>query len=320
MITSPAAGPPEIVTLGETLVSLSNPAVGLLRYARSLDISVGGAESNLAIGAIRLGRPSAWIGRVGDDEFGHLVRQRLIGEGLEVRVTVDPRRPTAVMVKSRRTADYGTVTYYRAGSAGSALCPDDVDEDLVNSARVLHVTGITPGLSSNARDAVHAAAEAARSHGVLVSVDFNYRRGLWGPEQAAEEFRWLAKNADICFATADEAVIAVGEADPETLARRIAELGPRHVLIKLGAEGAVSVLDGEAHRVTPPQVTLIDPVGAGDAFAAGYLTGLLEGADPAGRMSLAAQVGAYAVTVDGDWEGLPTRAELIRVATGTILR
>jgi 2-dehydro-3-deoxygluconokinase len=151
-------------------------------------------------------------------------------------------------------------------------------------------------------------------------VDFNYRRALWDQEQAAEEFRWLAKNADICFATAHEAAIAVDEADPPTLARRIAELGPRHVLIKLGPEGAVSVVDGELHTVTALRVTVIDPVGAGDAFAAGYLASLLEGADPAERMSLAAQVGAYAVTVDGDWEGLPTRAELIRVATGTILR
>jgi 2-dehydro-3-deoxygluconokinase len=320
LISSSATDSPEIVTLGETLVSLTNPAVGPLRYARTLDIIVGGAESNLAIGAIRLGRTAAWIGRVGGDEFGFLVQQRLRGEGLDVRVTVDPQRPTAVMVKSRRTADYGTVTYYRAGSAGSALCPDDVDEDLVSSARVLHITGITAGLSSHARDAVHAATEIARAHGVLVSVDFNYRRALWGPEQAAEEFRWLAKNADICFATADEAAIAVDEADPKTLARRLAELGTRHVLVKLGPEGAVGVVDDELHTVTPPRVTVIDPVGAGDAFAAGYLAGLLEGADAAERMSLAAQVGAYAVTVDGDWEGLPTRAELTRVASGTILR
>jgi 2-dehydro-3-deoxygluconokinase len=319
-VSAPLTGSAEIVTVGETLVSLINPAIGPLRYARSLDITVGGAESNLAIGATRLGRTTAWIGRVGNDEFGQLVQQRLRGEGLDVRAIVDPHRPTAVMVKSRRTADYGSVTYYRGGSAGSALCPEDVDEGLVRSARVLHLTGITPALSSQARDAVHAAADVARSHGVLVSVDFNYRRALWEPEKAAEEFRWLAKNADICFAAADEAAIAVGDEDPEMLARRLADLGPRHVLIKLGANGAVGVVDDELHTVTPPRVTAIDHVGAGDAFAAGYLSGLLEGADLAERMTLAAQVGAYAVTVAGDWEGLPTRAELKRVPTGTVDR
>lgn len=300
----------DLVTLGETMALLSPSGTGPLRYAGSLRISVGGAESNVAIGARRLGLSTAWIGRVGADDFGEMVVQRLRGEDVITRAIVDPDRPTGLMVKVQRTAGIARVTYHRDGSAGSRLAVEDLDHDLISTARVLHVTGITPALSQRARKAVHAAVDAGREHGALISVDYNYRRALWDPAQAAEEFRSLTCKADIVFATENEAAIIAGSADPDELARSIAELGPGQVLVKRGHLGAVGYIDGHIYQVAGLPVAAIDQVGAGDAFAAGYLTALLDGVTPADRLLYAARVGAFAVTVSGDWEGLPTRDEL----------
>ncbi|WP_406283517.1 sugar kinase [Embleya sp. NBC_00896] len=305
---------PDVVTLGETMVLLTAPRIGPLRHARTLDVATGGAESNLAIGITRLGRRAAWIGRVGDDEFGRLVLAVLGGEGLDTRgAVVDPQAPTGLMVKARRTSAATDVRYYRAGSAGSRLCPDDVDPALVRSARVLHVTGITPALSATARAAVRAAVAEAAAAGVPVSLDLNYRQALWSAEEAATELRALATGADILFATESEARLVLKASDHTPvadLARDLCALGPAQVLLKQGARGALAIVDGVRHDVPPLRVDAVDPVGAGDAFAAGYLAELLEGGSVAERVATAAAAGAFAVTVPGDWEGLPRRDEL----------
>ncbi|WP_406298172.1 sugar kinase [Embleya sp. NBC_00888] len=305
---------PDVVTLGETMVLLTAPHIGPLRHARTLDVATGGAESNLAIGITRLGRRAAWIGRVGDDEFGRLVLTVLGGEGLDTRgAVVDPDAPTGLMVKARRTSAATDVRYYRAGSAGSRLCPQDVDPALVRSARILHVTGITPALSTTARAAVRAAVAEANAAGVPVSLDLNYRKALWSAEDAATELRALAAGADIVFATEDEArlVLKAPEHTPVLdLARELGALGPTQVLLKQGSRGAVAIVDGRPHEVPLHRVDAVDPVGAGDAFAAGYLAELVEGGSVAARVATAAAAGAFAVTVPGDWEGLPRRDEL----------
>ncbi|GGL43637.1 sugar kinase [Planomonospora parontospora] len=314
----------DLVTLGETMALFTARRTGLLRHARDFDLGVGGAESNAAIGVTRLGLRAAWIGRVGADEFGELVRSTLAGEHVDVsRTVVDPDAPTGLMVKGRRTSEAVDVRYYRAASAGSRLCPDDLDPELIRSARVLHVTGITPALSASAREAVRAAVAEARAAGVPVSMDVNYRRALWPPDQAAAMLRETVEAADVLFATEAEARLFVGGqgapgGDPAEPARALAALGPRHVLVKLGARGALELSDGEVRRAEPYRVTELDPVGAGDAFAAGWLADWLGGASPERRLATACAAGACAVTAQGDWESLPRRAdlELLRL-TGT---
>ncbi|RJL34295.1 sugar kinase [Bailinhaonella thermotolerans] len=312
---------PELVTAGETMALLSPPEPGPLRHARSLDLRVGGAESNLAIGAARLGVRAAWIGRVGDDELGRLVRSTLAGEGVDVSHAVtDPAAPTGLMLKERRAAGVTRVTYYRAGSAGSRLEPADIDPELIASARVLHVTGITPALSESARDAVRLAVEAARAAGVAVSVDFNYRARLWPADAAAKELRRLAEAADVLFATEDEARLVVDAPGAEGLAGALSALGPAEVLIKRGGRGAVAYAQGTVHEVPPYPVDVVDPVGAGDAFGAAYLAELVRGRPVPERLRTAALAGALAVTVPGDWEGLPTRDDLDLIAGGDVRR
>jgi 2-dehydro-3-deoxygluconokinase len=253
---------------------------------------------------------ATWLGRVGDDEFGHLVTMTLRGQGVETAAVVDPQAPTGLMVKERRTARATRVQYYRSGSAGSRLSPDDLDLAAVAEAAVLHLTGITAALSASARKAVFAAAEEARSARVPVSVDLNYRSALWSPAEARPVLRDLVRHADVVLATEEEARLVVEGDDAGALVAALAALGPGQVLIKRGSQGSVSRIDGEQHDVPARQVDVVDPVGAGDAFAAGYLAGLCRGVPAEERLALATAAGAFAVTVPGDWEGLPSLGDL----------
>jgi 2-dehydro-3-deoxygluconokinase len=301
---------PDLVTVGETMALLTPPSVGPLRHATSLSLSIAGAESNVAIGASRLGGTVAWIGRVGDDEFGRLITGTLRSEGVHVAAITDPESATALMFKERRSSGLTRVSYYRRELAGSRLEPDDLPLELIREAHVLHVTGITAGLSDSARAAVELAVKVARSAGTVISLDLNYRSALWTQAAAAPVLRALAENSDVLFATDQEAGLLVGSATQDVLLQRLADLGPAKVLIKRGAEGAVALLDGTEHMCPAVAVEAVDPVGAGDGFVAGYLTGLVEGQDPDAALRRGALAGAFAVTVDGDWQGLPTLREL----------
>ena len=312
-----------VLAVGETMALLTTAEVGRLRHASSLTLGVAGAESNVAIGARRLGCPAAWVGRVGDDELGELVVSRIRAEGVDVGGVVrDPGAPTSLMFKERRTAELVRVTYYRRNGPGSRLEPDDIDPAQVAAAGVLHLTGITPALGPSARATVDHAVELARSAGVPVSFDLNYRSALWPPERAAAVCRELAGRADIVFAGDDEAELLGLEGDPPDLARGLAALATGHAVVKLGERGAVAAVDGQVHVVEPVRVRAVDPVGAGDAFVAGYLTQTLAGRPVPERLATAAACGAFAVTVPGDWEGLPSRDELAALGArpGTVRR
>jgi 2-dehydro-3-deoxygluconokinase len=313
----------DLVTLGETMALFAATTVGPLRNAPTMTVGAAGAESNVAIGMRRLGYRAAWIGRVGDDELGQLVLGRVRGEDVDVTgAVVDPGAPTGLMIKERRTAEVSRVHYYRRESAGSRLAPEDVDVARVAEARVLHVTGITPALSATARSAVECAIDAARSGGTLVSVDINYRAALWSEAEAGDVLRCIVARANLVFAAEHEAALVVGPTEPAAAAAALAALGPRHAVVKLGAEGAVSSVEGTALRASALPVRAVDAVGAGDAFVAGYLAGVLDGASPVECLQTACAVGAFAVTVPGDWEGLPTRAELglLQAGEGTVVR
>ncbi|SEG93482.1 2-dehydro-3-deoxygluconokinase [Nonomuraea solani] len=300
----------ELVTFGETMALFAARRTGPLRFARDFDLGLGGAESNVAIGVARLGHRATWIGRVGADEFGDLIRATLAGEGVDVRALSDPDAPTGLMIKGRRTADLIDVRYYRKDSAGSRLTATDLDPGLIRSARVLHVSAITPALSASAREAVREAIAVARTAGVMVSLDVNYRKALWTPAEAGSWLRETVGDVDVLFATEAEGRLIADAAGAEALAKALAALGPKHVLVKFGAEGAMELSGGVVRRAAPYRVTEVDSVGAGDAFAAGWLADWLAGADPDRRLGTACAAGAFAVTSQGDWESLPRRADL----------
>ncbi|WP_406070827.1 sugar kinase [Micromonospora sp. NBC_01638] len=313
----------DVLTFGEALVSLR--AAGPLATGGALTMHLAGAESNVAIGLARLGHRAAWVGRVSDDELGEYVLRQLRAESVGVDgVTRDPDRPAGLLFLERRTADLTRVRYHRAGSAGSALCVEDLREPIAGGARVLHLTGITPALSDSAREAARWAAEAASRSGMLVSLDVNHRARLWTREAARAVLAPLAGYASVVIASADELDL-VGEpgADESTAAAGLLARGVETVLVKAGADGARAYTrDGVRHAAALP-VTAVDTVGAGDAFTAGYLSGHLDGLDLAGRLRRAVTLGAFAVAGHGDWEGLPRRDELSLLddhETGNTLR
>ncbi|MFJ9588361.1 sugar kinase [Streptomyces acidicola] len=303
-----------IVTLGETMGLLAATTVGHLQHVPHMALGIGGAESNVAVALARLGTPVTWIGRVGADSVGDRVVRELTAEGIDVRAVRDSGAPTGLMLKERLPGGAVKVWYYRAGAAGSRLAPEDIDARLVGGAGLLHVTGITPALGESAAATVSYAVDVARAHGVTVSVDVNYRSALWPPERAAPALRDLVARADLVFAGDDEAALVTGcdptARTPDELAAALTALGPATAVIKLGAEGALALVDGALHHRAAVPVRVVDPVGAGDAFVGAYLSELVAGADVKQRLDTAALAGALLCTVPGDWEGMPTRAAL----------
>ena len=298
-----------LVTLGETLGLLVAGEPGPLAHVHTLRLRMAGAESNVAIGARRLGVESTWIGRLGRDGVGDLIERELRAEGVQTRISRDDV-PTGLMLKTARTSDLTQVSYYRTGSAGSRLTGADVDEATVAAAQVLHVTGITPALGTGPAAAVRKAIEVARAHQVIVSVDLNYRSALWDEVTAGPVLRELVELSDVLFAGAEEAGLIVAPGRPERLARELAGIGPTQVIIKLGHLGSVALIDEQLHTCGVVPVRVADPVGAGDAFVAGYLSELIAGEPAETRLATASATGAFAVTASGDWEGMPRRHEL----------
>jgi 2-dehydro-3-deoxygluconokinase len=305
-----------VVTLGETMGLLRAASIGSLEHVSDFQLHIGGAESNVAIGVARLGRSAVWMGRVGDDGVGRRVLRELRAEGVSAGAVVDPEARTGLMLKETPTSGRTRVSYYRAGSAGSRIGIDDLDFDAIESAGVLHVTGITLALSESAEQAVFAAIGAAVAAGVPVSFDVNHRPALWGDRDPAPLYRRVAERSTIVFAGADEAELLVGSGSPEQLAARIADLGPAQAIVKLGEDGCVASIDGEALSAPAEKITPLDTVGAGDAFVAGYLVALLDGLAPADRLRQGARCGAFACLGPGDWESLPRRADLDAVGSG----
>ena len=290
-----------LFTFGETMGLVAADGIGPLAHARGFSLSIGGAESNVAIGVARLGGAATWLGRIGPDATGTLITTRLTAAGVRTLAIADTSF-TGLMVRHRRSGEFAHVDYHRAGSAGSRLGPADIPADEIRAAAVLHVTGITPALSDSARAAVFQAVETARAAGVPVSIDVNYRAKLWSRFDAAPVLRDLVAKADIVFAGPAEAALFVDRNDPLT---GLAALGPAEVIVKDGGRGCEALIDGKQYSLPALPVTVIDPVGAGDAFVAGYLADRLLGADPTTRLTTAIAAGAFAVNRAGRLRGRP---------------
>jgi 2-dehydro-3-deoxygluconokinase len=299
----------ELLTLGETMAALRGTAP--LKLGGDLRLSIAGAESNVAIGLARLGHSTRWVGRVGDDELGALVLRTLRAEGVDVAsAVVAPDELTGMLLFDRAPGGALRAHYRRAGCAGSRLTPADVAPAVADGARVLHVTGITPALGDGPAAAVRYALESVRA---TVCFDVNHRPKLWSRERASAALRPLAAAAHVLVASEDELPLVADGPEETTMARALLDLGVREVVVKRGARGASAYTDAGRCDAPAWTVTAVDTVGAGDAFTAGYLSAFLDGLPVQERLRRGVTLGAAAVAGHGDWESLPTRAELDQI-------
>ncbi|MFJ6863162.1 sugar kinase [Streptomyces termitum] len=322
---------------------------GRLADVPSFTRAIGGAESNVACALAAAGHRARWTGRVGADGFGDHLTAALAAHGVDVTtVQRDPRRPTGVYFRTDadRATDAHEVAYYRAGSAASAMSPATVPHESLDGARILHLTGITAALSADCRALLHDLT-APRPGRPLVSFDVNHRPALWRDGDAAGVLLDLANRADLVFVGADEAETLWGAPDARAVAALVDR--PAVLVVKHGPAGATAFdrteraggaggtggtrdtggtgeargtdgtgdtdgIDGSVHQERPPRVDVVSTIGAGDAFAAGFLSATLRGLGLPARLRHGHLMAAAALTTPGDLATPPSRARADRLA------
>ncbi|WP_372593325.1 sugar kinase [Actinotalea sp.] len=302
----------DAVTFGEVMAMFIAEEAGPLERVSGWTLALAGAETNVAIGLARLGHRVGWVGRVGDDPFGRYALAELTAGGVDTSmIEVDPSARTGFALKSRADGGDPQVVYYRKDSAGSRLQATPRSDAFLASAGHLHLTGIPLALSEHTRAFAFRAIDIAREVGATVSFDPNLRPALWADrEEMVEVIRACAARADWILPGLSEATVLTGLTGAQDVASYYLDQGASMVVIKDGGRGAtLHTRDGSwAHGVFP--VTVVDTVGAGDGFATGVISAMLDGRPPAEVLERGAAVGAFAVTSSGDKDGLPDRAQL----------
>ena len=306
----------DVVCIGETMAVLSPPDSRPLDEQPTLTMTIGGAESNVACGLAGLGHPVAWLSRLGDDPFARRILAELTARGVDVTgVETDPARPTGVYFKD--PAPEGTRThYYRSGSAATLMGPELTRLPALRRARIVHLSGVAAALSESCAGLLEAilvdralSREADKAGGPIVSFDVNHRPALWrsGTVDAAKSLLTLARAADIVFVGRDEAEALWGTPRPDDVAEL---LGPAPLVVVKDAEhGATSYAAGTRTFVPALPTQVVEPVGAGDAFAAGYLSAVLENRDERSRLRLGHIAASAALRTRDDVPEMPPRTE-----------
>lgn len=305
----------DVITIGEAMAMFVASQTGDLAAAEQFAKRVAGAELNVATGLARLGLKVGWVSRVGNDSFGRYVRQQLAKEQIDSRgVTTDESFATGFQLKSK--AENGTdpiVEYFRKGSAASHLSVADFNEEYFCSARHLHVSGVAAALSDTSLELLNHAARVMKQKGKTISFDPNLRPVLWKSEaEMVKQLNQLAFQADWVLPGLSEGAILTGHKTPEAIADFYLDHGVKTVVLKTGADGAwFKTADGEKGAVSAVKVeNVVDTVGAGDGFAVGVISALLEGKTLEHAVSRGNKIGSLAIQVIGDSEGLPTRSAL----------
>jgi 2-dehydro-3-deoxygluconokinase len=317
----------DVVTFGETMLRLSAPGSSRLEEAISLDVRIGGSESNTAVAMARLGLRVAWWTKLPDNPLGRRIENEIRRWGVDTTQVVWDQSPASRA--GLYFVEFGVpprgidVTYDRARSAASAIGPADVPEQAIREARLLHLTGITPALSPACAEAMQHAINIARSAGTLISFDVNYRAKLWSPEQARAGLEPLMQGVDLLRSSRADAVLLFGIDAPadETAREMRRRYGVRAAVVTDGASDAVASEETGERRCTPHALEqVVDRVGRGDAFNAGVLYGLLAG-DLALGLDYGVAMAALKLTMPGDLL-IASKSEIdaVRARTGGGIR
>jgi len=303
---------PKVLSLGEPLIQLNAINPGPLRHVTLFEKHVAGSEANFCVASVRFGCEATLIARVGVDEFGHNIVEWLRGKGVDVsRIVFDPIAPTGVyFVQRHYPVPYKSeLVYYRKGSAGSRLNPDDVDERVVSGYDLLHITGITLAISESARLAVF----KALKHAKRVSMDTNIRLKLWpSKEEAREVILRALERVEILITDADDAAVLFGVSKFEEVLTALKGYPVRTLVFKRGTKGVVLSCDGKVYEQRAFDAPVEDPTGAGDALSGAFCALYLRGFSPLYALKSAVAAATLVVSVRGDQEAIPSQEDAER--------
>lgn len=298
----------DVITIGDAMIAMCPEKKGPILFSNTFERKVGGAELNVAIGCARLGLKVGWISRLGNDDFGKYILKTARGEGIDVsEVKQVDGYNTSVYFREVLSDGASRSFYYRSNSPTETLNMNDVNEDYFKNSKVLHITGVLPSINEHNRAIILDAIEIAKRNNMIVSFDPNIRLKMWTKEEARNFINKILPNVDILLVGDEEIEVLLGHSDIKIAIEEFHDnYGIETVVVKRGAKGAIGS-DGKNSYDVPgikPRA-LIDTVGAGDGFAAGFLTATLNGKELKESIEFANAVGSIVVGVEGDNEGLP---------------
>jgi len=304
---------PQVITFGETMTLFLPTNQQSIERADTLQQRFGGAESNVAIGLARLGVDVGWFSVMGTEPLGRRIVKTIRGEGVDVsRVIYSDKAPTGIMLREQISGK-NAVHYMRKGSAASTMTPEQLDAEYIQGAEILHITGITPALSESCKATIFRAIELAKQANVKICFDPNLRLKLWSLEEAREVIFAIAAEADYFLPGWDELTLLYDTEDADEISKRLNEL--KAISIVKGRGNNNVIYNGGQQTEVPYELVdnVVDTVGAGDAFCAGFLAGVCQGTSIEEAVRMASINGALAVQTHGDWEALPDWEQLQQV-------
>lgn len=304
---------PEIILIGEPMAMFVADYVGNLEEVEKFTRSLAGAEVNVCIGLKRLGYNVSYVTKLGVDPFGKYIKNFLVNEGIDTSyITFDSRFPTAFQMKSKTEVGDPEVVYYRKGTAASHITKEDIEKIDLSEVKHIHVTGIPPALSESCKDATYELIKKAREKDLYITFDPNLRPALWASkEEMVKVINDIASKCDMVLPGIAEGITLTGSEDPNDIADFYLNLGVKTVIVKVGDKGAFVKTQDGAYTVPGFKVDkVVDTVGAGDGFAVGIISGLLEKLPLKEAVARGNAIGSLQVMVPGDNEGLPNREKL----------
>jgi 2-dehydro-3-deoxygluconokinase len=297
----------DVITIGDAMIAMCPQEKGPIIFCDTFKRKVGGAELNVAIGCARLGIKSGWISRLGNDDFGKYILKTVRGEGIDTsEVELVDEYKTSVYFREVLADGSSRSFYYRDKSPTSTMKCEDLNKEYLKQAKILHITGVFPSITKNNQDIILEAVKLAKENNLTISFDPNIRLKMWTKEEVKAYIEKILPNVDILLVGDEEIEILLGETTIEDAIKKFHGYGIGQVIVKKGAKGAIGS-DGkniyEVAAIKPK--ALVDTVGAGDGFAAGFLTALRKGENLENCVKFANAVGSLVVGVEGDNEGLP---------------
>lgn len=297
----------DVITIGDAMVAMCPKEKGPILFCNTFERKIGGAELNVAIGCARLGLKSGWISRLGQDDFGKHILKTVRGEGIDTsQIELVEGYQTSVYFREVMANGDSRSFYYREKSPTSTMTAESLDENYFRNSKVLHITGVFPSINDNNKEILLKAVELAKKNNLLISFDPNIRLKMWTKSQAREFINKFLSEVDILLVGDEEISILIDEEDTNEAIKKFHDMGIDKVVVKRGAKGAIGSDGSNIYDVAAIKPkALIDTVGAGDGFAAGFLSAYLKGHSFEESIEFANAVGSLVVGIEGDNEGLP---------------